>query len=111
EDRDVGARRTCGAGDQEQCRPTPYFCRALNRDSSLERGHDRNIPRYITLGNEDPHALRPRVMFCVSRRWILGVGIEKLLPVDLVAGDRLLAFGRDHPVDELLAEFLFHIRM
>src|ERR1044072_5942167 len=35
---------------------------------------------------------------------------EQLLPVYLVVGDRLLAVGRDEPVDELLAVFLLHVR-
>src|SRR5713226_7440427 len=41
----------------------------------------------------------------------VGVGEEELLPVDLIVGDRLLAGGRDQPVDEGLAELLLHVRV
>src|SRR5262249_49101864 len=37
--------------------------------------------------------------------------VKQLLPIDLVVGDRLLPFGRDQPVDELLAERCLDIRM
>ena len=40
-----------------------------------------------------------------------GVREEQLLAVDLVVGDRLLAFRRNQPVDEGLAELLLHVRM
>src|SRR5688572_6399477 len=39
------------------------------------------------------------------------VGEKQLLAADPVVGDRLLAPGRDHPVDELLAGLLLHVRM
>ena len=40
-----------------------------------------------------------------------GVREEQLIAVDLVVGDRLLAFRRDQPVDKLLAEILLHVRV
>ena len=36
---------------------------------------------------------------------------QRLLAVDLVAGDVLLAFRRNQIIDELLAEFLLDVRM
>src|ERR1700676_4739978 len=41
---------------------------------------------------------------------LLRVGKEQLLAIDLVAGDRGLAFRRDQPVDEGLARVLFQRR-
>src|SRR5262245_23488066 len=46
-----------------------------------------------------------------SRARLRCIGEEQLLPVDLVIGDRLLAFRRDQPVDERLAEILLHVRV
>src|SRR5262249_23013348 len=42
---------------------------------------------------------------------IIGIRIEQLLAFDLVIGDRLLTVRRNEPVDKLLAEVLFHVRM
>src|SRR5207245_10046188 len=39
------------------------------------------------------------------------IGIEQLLAADLVVGNRFLPYWRHEPVDELLTEILFHIRM
>src|SRR6266446_3081391 len=39
---------------------------------------------------------------------LLRVGKEQLLAIDLVAGDRGLAFRRNKPIDETLAEFFLH---
>ena len=39
------------------------------------------------------------------------VGEEKLLTLDLIAGDRGLPFGRDEPVDERPAHDLIHVRV
>src|SRR5207248_3180410 len=39
------------------------------------------------------------------------VGKEQLLAVDLVTGDRSLAFRRDQPIDELLTQIGLHARM
>src|SRR5258708_36811726 len=53
----------------------------------------------------------------VFTRWralgarIVGIGIEQLLAVDLVIGDRLLSLRRNQPVDEGLAELLFDMRV
>src|SRR5215468_10188738 len=46
-----------------------------------------------------------------SRARLGRIGEEELLSVDLVVGDRLLAFRGHQPVDEGLAEVLFHMRM
>src|SRR6266704_6366617 len=46
-----------------------------------------------------------------SRPRRIGIGEEQFLPVDLVIRDRLLALGRDEPVDEGLAERLLYVRM
>src|SRR5262249_56699899 len=46
-----------------------------------------------------------------SRPRRVGVGEEQLLTLDLVVGDRLLAFVRDEPVDEGLAQLLLDVRM
>src|SRR5215475_11627926 len=46
-----------------------------------------------------------------SRPRYIGIGEEQFLPVDLVIRDRLLALGRDEPVDEGLAERLLYMRM
>src|SRR5438874_7048366 len=53
------------------------------------------------------HARRPARSCIRIRR----VGIEELLAVDLVVGDRLLAGRRDDPVDELLAELALDVRV
>jgi hypothetical protein len=46
-----------------------------------------------------------------SRARHIGVREEQLLAADLVAGNRLLSFRRNQPVDEGLAQFLLHVRM
>src|SRR5690348_1670590 len=46
-----------------------------------------------------------------SRPRRIGIGEEQFLPVDLVVRDRLLALGREQPVDEGLAERLLYVRM
>src|SRR6202011_510046 len=47
----------------------------------------------------------------VSRPLLLRIGKEQLLAIDLVAGNRGLAFRRDQPIDKCLAEFLLHGRI
>src|SRR5712671_6841694 len=42
---------------------------------------------------------------------LLRVGKEQLLAIDLIAGDRRLAFRRDEPIDERLPEFPLHGRI
>src|SRR5829696_7734067 len=42
---------------------------------------------------------------------IAGVRIEQLLTVDLVIGNGFLTFGRQQPVDELLAQFFLDMRV
>jgi Cytochrome c2 len=39
---------------------------------------------------------------------LLRIGKEQLLAIDLVAGDRGLAFRRDQPIDKRLAELFLH---
>src|SRR5258708_2355312 len=56
-------------------------------------------------------ATSARAMRITSRSGNGGVGEEQLLAVDLVVGDRLLALGRDEPVDEGLAQLVLHVRM
>ena len=46
-----------------------------------------------------------------SRTRVAGIWVEQLLAVDLIVGDRLLAFRRHQPIDELLAEVLLYVRM
>src|SRR6266550_22381 len=46
-----------------------------------------------------------------SRARIVGIRIEQLLAADLVIGNGSLAFQRDEPVNECLAELLLHVRM
>src|SRR5215467_1719076 len=55
--------------------------------------------------------MTPLLKSAISRPRHIGIGEEQLLPVDLVVRDRLLAFGRDEPVDEGLAERLLDVRM
>jgi hypothetical protein len=40
-----------------------------------------------------------------------GFRVEQLLAVDLVVGDVALPFGRDEPVDELLAQLFLYMRV
>src|SRR5262249_54153617 len=47
----------------------------------------------------------------ISRPRHIGIGEEQLLPVDLVIRNRLLALGRDEPVDEGLSERVLYVRM
>ena len=53
--------------------------------------------------HEEPHRL-------YSTSLLVGVGKEKLLAIDLVTGDRRLAFPGNQPIDESLAGFLLHMR-
>src|SRR5689334_18342390 len=46
-----------------------------------------------------------------SRPGVVGIRIEQLLAVDLIAGNVFLALRGDQVIDELLAEILLHIRM
>src|SRR5215510_3106280 len=55
--------------------------------------------------------MTPLLGAVLSRPWHIGIGEEQLLPVDPVIRDRLLALGRDEPVDEGLAEHLLYVRM
>jgi len=86
--RDIRERAAQAAGSMKQHR---ILCRCRHRH------------RYIT-------ATLPRQLHASGAR-IPGIGVEQLLAVDLVIGDRLLAFGRNQPVDELLAEFLLYTGM
>src|SRR5690349_3212343 len=53
-----------------------------------------------------PTGRRRLAQSCSGR---IRVGEKQLLPLDLVVGDRLLAFGRDQPIDECLAELLLDV--
>src|SRR5690606_30439986 len=64
---------------------------------------------YAASGPPEPAARTSRTPS--SALAALRVGEEQLLAVQLEVGDRLLALVRDHPVDELLAQLLFHVRM
>src|SRR5262249_56057638 len=55
--------------------------------------------------------MAPLLKWGISRPQRIGVGEEQFLPVDLVIRDRLLALGRDEPVDEGLAERLLYVWM
>src|SRR5262245_44216389 len=55
--------------------------------------------------------MTPLLRSAISRPRRIGIVEEQFLPVDLVIRDRLLAFGRDEPVDEGLAERLLDVRM
>src|SRR5262245_13567602 len=55
--------------------------------------------------------MTPLLKSAISRPQRIGVGEEQFLPVDLVIRDRLLALGRDEPVDEGLAERLLYVWM
>src|SRR5262245_42074499 len=55
--------------------------------------------------------MAPLLKSAISRPRHIGIGEEQFLPVDLVIRDRLLALGRDEPVDEGLAERLLYVRM
>src|SRR5215212_9038141 len=46
-----------------------------------------------------------------SCAWAAGIRIKQPLAVDLVAGDDVLAFRGNQPVDELLSQLLLHRRM
>src|SRR5262245_30553241 len=55
--------------------------------------------------------MAPLLVAVASRPGHTGIGEEQFLSVDLVIRDRLLALGRDEPVDEGLAERLLYVRM
>jgi 4-amino-4-deoxy-L-arabinose transferase-like glycosyltransferase len=63
-------------------------------ESALSRAPHRSMasPRLLHLGR-------------------IGIGEEQLLAVDTVGADGVLALGREDPVDEGLAQLLFHARM
>src|SRR6266436_481967 len=74
------------------------------------------IQRTYTIVEQSEFAM-PAESAGVFTRWralgarIVGIGIEQLLAVDLVIGDRLLSLRRNQPVDEGLGELLFDMRV
>src|SRR3982074_1467026 len=88
-------------------------CVALSANESLSAWM-KALPRRRAVA-----AFRPMVGAYVTRPLTHGdscaglpcVGKKELLAIDLVLGYRFLAFGRDHPVDEHLAEILLDARM
>src|SRR5438552_586527 len=78
-------------------------------DAAFELIAGTELPHRVLLLVAEAAGIITRTARCSrpSRAGIVRVGEEELLAVDLVVGDRLLAVGRDQPVDQGLPERRF----
>jgi hypothetical protein len=106
--------------ERERCRPDgigrktdeAHGCDVASRSSLSDCG--------VRCRNESQHdrkhdVLKNQVHGCCVQTTlsvrIVGIWIEKLLPIDLVTGNGVLPFRRNQPINESLAEVFLHIGM